>query len=374
MIILILTLFLSFIFLQYIHQDHIDLLGRIKKLLSKTTETTHFKPHNSVRVVKTTRNPQYIHNERFGLWFNEYEKQQRLEILHEIGGKEQQEVIQFVNATDVTFDSKGNLYVLDRGYKTIEVFDREGKHVKRLGVLSKRRRIMHDPSDLVIDENGNLYIADRRKGIIILNANGQLRRILDTPYVIEQIVLDSKNHIIALTPQHKFFLHKFTSYGRELMAFGEQEEPSVELRKAFSQSSLAIDADDNIYVSYVYPYRIVKYSPEGEPLLTFDRELEITVTPPTIERDKQNKIKRIVRQAISYDIHVSSEGLIYNLVRIKGAMGGDVLDMYNTSGQYLITFYLGGNYISFDLFKDQIALLSPFKLQRVERYRFVSLH
>ncbi|MFQ5771956.1 MAG: NHL repeat-containing protein [bacterium] len=369
--ILFLILVLVLAFVQLLYKDKINLLEVVKNPLSKGKVKF---VEGRKRVVRDGSPFEFIHNNRYGEWRADPNKQRQLIQQSKIGGKQAKGEFQFRNALDIEFDAQGNLYVLDKGNKSIEVFNPESKHLRTLAVGPNRERIMSEPTDLALDRRGNVYVSDRRKGILILKTDGSLLRSFRLAYQAEQLVVDSQGHIIVLTPSEEFRFHKLNSRGRELWVFGEQDEPSKALRQVFSQGILILDAEDNLYLSFTYPYRIEKYSSNGQKILAFDRELEILVTPPTIERSKDGTIKRVYRQEISYDLAIGPNGLIYNLMRTKGAKGGNIIDIFSPEGAYLQSFYLSANAISFALQHERLALLSPFKYQRIEVFEIMVLN
>ncbi|MFQ5709745.1 MAG: hypothetical protein ACE5HO_20005, partial [bacterium] len=339
------TLFLMVVvglgFVQLLYKDKFNLLEVAKSLLFKKAGVHITRSvSGSVKLVGNEQPVENIHNDQIGRWFNDTSKQRRLQLQYRIG-KKAATAFEFKKALAVEFDSEGNLYVLDRAYKTIEVFSAQGKYIRTLGIGERRRRFMSDPSDLALSASGRIYISDRKKGVLVFQKTGRLQRILGLPYRPQQLAIDSKEQIVVLTPSEDYLLHKLSSAGKELIAFDKQAEPSRGLRQVFGKGSLAIDAADNVYLSYLYPYRIVKYSPEGVRIVAFDRELEIPITPPTIKRDKEGKVKHVFRQKVSYDLEIGADGLLYNLVQTKGDRGGDLIDVFSLEGHYLSSFYLG---------------------------------
>ncbi|MFQ6115035.1 MAG: hypothetical protein ACE5NG_13300, partial [bacterium] len=130
--ILFLTLVLSLVALQLLHKDKINIVEVIKKPFRK--EQAELESVNErARFVKDSASPPYVHNDRTPKWMQDPTKQRQLILQHKIGGRQEDGEFQFRNVTDIEFDAKGNLFVLDYGNKSIEVFDSQGKHVRTLG-------------------------------------------------------------------------------------------------------------------------------------------------------------------------------------------------------------------------------------------------
>jgi DNA-binding beta-propeller fold protein YncE len=242
-----------------------------------------------------------------------------------------------------------------------------------VGVGKNREILLSKPTDVALHPDGRVYVSDLWKGILVFNPNGTLINIFRIEYEITATVFDSKGNLVAVTPSDTYLLHTFTARGQEVMAFGLQQETSEALREAFGQGFLAIDKTDNVYLSYAFPYKIAKYNPEGQAVLTFARELETPLTPPTIYKGKDGNITQVFRQQFSYDVDVGGDGLIYNLIRTRGAKGGNLIDIFSSTGEYLQTLYLISNAEKFCLYADKIALLTASRFPSIEIYQIQAI-
>lgn len=63
-------------------------------------------------------------------------------------------------------DALGNVYVLDRGERRVEIFDRRGQLLTRIGPRLDGGLELRSPSDLAVDGSGRLFVADERLGQI----------------------------------------------------------------------------------------------------------------------------------------------------------------------------------------------------------------
>lgn len=366
--ILILMIVLGAGFIQLVYKDQFDLIEYVKELArGERGEVAPEVKSEAVRVINDGVPADSVDNPNRPEWMGDTSKNRWLNLQYEIG--REKGTVQFRNAIALDFDAKGNLFVLDFGNKSIEVFDTTGKYIRTLGIGENRVRYMSKPTDLAIDKKGRVYVSDRRKGVLIFAGNGRLLRAKKVPYEIAQIALDSRGQIIALAPAHQYMLHKFTAKVREFLVFAPQDETDKALRKVFGDGKLAIDSEDNVYVSKVNPYEIVKFNSNGQPLLTFNRDLDMPINPATIIKDEAGNVKQVIRQEVAYDLEVGTDGLIYNLVRTKGVKGGNLIDVFSPKGTYLQSFYLKSPALSFALFKDLLALLSPLKFQEIKTYR-----
>ena len=65
-------------------------------------------------------------------------------------------------------DRLGNLYVLDRGNGTVEMFDSSGKRTARLGPSLGGGVELRSPTDLAVDGSGRLFIADSKLPFVVM--------------------------------------------------------------------------------------------------------------------------------------------------------------------------------------------------------------
>jgi len=356
---------LSLIFVQVVYREQFDLWEYVKTQFTGSDELRY--EGQPRQVVPGNNDVGKVTNSPLPDWSDDPGKTRLLHLQNTIGGEEG---FNFREATAITSGEDGRLYVLDYGNKSIEVFTKDGAHAASLGRDKTDRLLLSKPTDLTVSS-----ASDRRKGILVFSATGQLVRTLPMPAPVWSLALNSKQEMIVLTPANPYLLHKFGRDGEELLAFGYQEEETPALRTVFGQSSVAIDAEGNVYVSYVYPYRIVKYDSSGHAVLEFSRELNRNITPPTVHR-KNGRIVGVTRQEISFGIAAGADGLIYNLIRTGGGRGGNVIDVFSKKGAYLQSFYLNANAFAFALFDNFIAIGSspPLKAQKIEIFKIAHLN
>ncbi len=71
-------------------------------------------------------------------------------------------------AEALAVDPAANVYVLDRGQRRIEMFDRDGKRLTGLGPSLPGGLELERPADLTVDAAGRIWIADSRLGLIVV--------------------------------------------------------------------------------------------------------------------------------------------------------------------------------------------------------------
>jgi tripartite motif-containing protein 71 len=67
---------------------------------------------------------------------------------------------QFSHPADTAIDSKGNLWVVDKGNNRIEQFSEKGEFLKAVGSIGVGGGKLTSPSGLVIDASGNIWVSD----------------------------------------------------------------------------------------------------------------------------------------------------------------------------------------------------------------------
>ncbi|RMF62506.1 MAG: hypothetical protein D6743_12055 [Calditrichaeota bacterium] len=374
LVILLLSLVIGLIFVQIVYHDQVDLWQLAKeKLLPHEKNAPVVRTRRGVNYVENLAFPDSVRNPQTPAWQGDPDKVRKLTLLYTIGGQPHDGTPAFRNATDVAFDSRGNLFVLDFGNKSIEMFDPEGHHLRTLGIGPKRRRLMLKPVDITVDSLDRIYVCDRKQGVLIFAEDGRLLKTLNLPFPAEQVGVTTAGELVVLAPTHRYLLHRFTLDGVELLAFAKQESEDAIYRAVFGKGALALDRDDNSYVSFVYPYRVVKYNAQGHPVLTFTRELGVLINPPTIKRGTSGRINQVIRQEVTFGLQLGPEGLLYVLVRTKGGKGGNLLDAFSPSGTYLQSLYLAENAVAFAFYNDELALVSSATPQTVKVFRIERL-
>lgn len=71
-------------------------------------------------------------------------------------------------AEALAVDAAGNIYVLDRGRREIEVFDPAGQRLTGLGPALPGGFELDRPADLTVDPAGRIWIADVKLGLVVL--------------------------------------------------------------------------------------------------------------------------------------------------------------------------------------------------------------
>jgi len=193
----------------------------------------------------------------------------------------------------IAFSPDGkHFYVFNRGQRALLAFDRKGRFIRKIG-----HGLFKTPHGLRIDEDGNLWTAD------------------------------TSNHLVI----------KFSPNGKVLMVLGkkgtggkgwfDRDYAQIFLNKP---SDVAFDADGNIYVADGGNFRIVKYSPTGDVLLTFGEEgagagqfnfphsLVVDAEQRLLIADRENKRIQLFGLDGSYQEEWANIGYPYMLANAEG--------------------------------------------------------
>lgn len=131
---------------------------------------------------------------------------------------------------DVAVDLNGNVYVTDTGNKRVVVFNAEGEYLNQFGEAGMGPGQLDEPVGLAVDRNGLVYVADT------WNQRVQIFQALDDG---------------AYRSVRSWNVTAW--YGQSLD----------------NKPYLAVDDRGNVYVSDPEGCRVLKFSPEGQPLLAW---------------------------------------------------------------------------------------------------------
>ncbi len=362
----VLTILVCLVTAQFLLQDKIDLFGEIRHRVFGRG-----RPQESAKAIKVrdTTPVKSIQNSAAGAWTNMNDKNKMMVEVYKTGrrGKADRR-LDFYKPINLAASPHGSAFVLDHSYGRIAELTPQGAF-KRFIYLRQDSKSPFQYPNVLAFANNQFYVVDETQTVFVLDYQGKEVRRFKTDYDIYDLAVDRVGFVYILTPADSFRLHKFTAKGVEILAFSQQEEEENELWEIFARGRIAIGPDNSVYYSLEYPYKICKYSQHGKLLFVFGRDLGIVLTPPTIHRQK-GKIISVNRQQYSYDIKIGSNNVVMNLVKTQGSRGGDVLDLFSHTGQYLQSLYLARNYCRFALVDSSDVIFQlPRPINSVERYK-----
>jgi len=258
--------------------------------------------------VETVDGVRYIHNEEIGKWGKL--PKVFLEYLKNIGDIESEdENVLFYMPSDIAFDSKGNIYVLDSGNHRIQKFSHEGKYITTIGNKGQGPGEFIYPLSLDIDAHGYLYISDsNNKRIQVLEPGGKEHKTIkmtgNPPGVIRisksgEIIMGGGGFISFEIGEDKDkplpkLLKVLNQEGNVKKGFGEQKDyKEFLMNKMGNQFHFTLDKYNNIYVAFDFQNRIDKYSPDGKLIWRSDRKLNYSTTSPKNKGSRKGSGGRI---------------------------------------------------------------------------------
>ncbi len=180
-------------------------------------------------------------------------------------------------------DSDTNLYISDLIECEIHVFSKSGDFIKTIGGKGEGPNELTEPLNFTISED-RLYIYENHRGIKILDRNGKFIDYLlperrgNGLYVkpvgdnfIGLYYLNRNNRITR-----SWFLEKYSSELRKIKTIVELDVDRFAEVNFFLNNILAINSDNHIFFPEQRDkYKIIKYDPEGNTIISFGRELKL---------------------------------------------------------------------------------------------------
>jgi len=313
-------------------------LIRIIKTGISEEEKIKWKPTDEYIKKLNSYKPELFLDQESGKWVNQKDKQFRLVKELQIG-TEDDENYRFFLPLDIEVDEFGDLYLLDSGHQRIQIFDQNGKFLR---TIDKNKGFPPVAVDISINSDGIIAVAEKQKKKIYLfrDSGAFLESFSLSSDPIKVKALDDEFLILGIGKY--FLIHRYSKDGEKISAFCPvlQRGESETIIRIFNEASFDSDYRGSIYLSYEYPYKIIKFNNENIPLLAFSRILPDDIPPPIIDDITQGKKFTAKKRTISMQIKISADGNIYNLVRGTETTRGNRIDKFDSEGNYLQTFYL----------------------------------
>ncbi|TVR18661.1 MAG: hypothetical protein EA391_02030 [Balneolaceae bacterium] len=191
---------------------------------------------------------------------------------------------------DMTTDLEGNLYLVDHQSMDIKQFDREGQMTNVFGLgKGSGPGEFENPISVAVDSSGNVYVADMSSNRInIFNSENEVINQFTADFVPARIVVNGNKSIYLIGfPMfyegdiiQKYKLDDENRY-QKTISFGKRPEgvDNSLLARAGNVDLLTLDSNGNVYHSLWYPYEIRKYTPNGELLDSYTREVTFFEDP-----------------------------------------------------------------------------------------------
>jgi sugar lactone lactonase YvrE len=183
---------------------------------------------------------------------------------------------QFNHPGDVAGDSKGNLWVLDRGNGRVEEFNGKGEYERAFGSSGSGNGQLTSPDGLAVDPKGNVWVVDTGDTRIEeFNEKGEYQKVVGssgsgggqfkTP---EGIAVDTHNNVwVSDTGNGR--LEEFNEKGEFLKAVGSKGSGAGQIGEP---EGLAIAPNGNVWVTDWSNNRVDEFNEKGEYVTEFGSE------------------------------------------------------------------------------------------------------
>lgn len=158
---------------------------------------------------------------------------------------------QFDEPFGLTFDSQGNLYVVDRRNFRVQKFDPDGKFLMSFGSRGDKNGEFINPRDVALDAQGNIYVTDQATYLIQkFNPEGEFLLRLgqahgdENLWLMRGIAIDDSGYIYVVDGLHAR-IQVFDTTGNYLLEFGLPGEESGN----FKDPDGVFIRDDKLYVA-----------------------------------------------------------------------------------------------------------------------------
>ncbi len=302
------------------------------------------------------------------------DQKMELEFVRKIGEIEgNDENCQFYNPTDITLDKDGNYYILDSGNHRVVMYDKDLKFIRSFGNKGQGPGEFSSPVNIHVNSEGEIFVNDSRNRCITVFDNlGEFKKTIKGDYRPLNIkVLKSGGFVIYDISRGRVddigrgLVTIYSKEGEQIRGIGKRktyESPIMNVQG--NVVTTEVDAEDNIYVTYIVRNRIDKYSVDGKFLMQISRELpyEEEVLSPEV---------RMVNN-FSYGIQVDGKERIW-VGTHKDEKLNLWLEVYNKEGILLSRidheYYKYGSI--FRIFGDRLFIIESDDEMAVFEYRIV---
>jgi DNA-binding beta-propeller fold protein YncE len=184
---------------------------------------------------------------------------------------------QFLRPHDVSFDSKGDVYVSDRDRNDIQKFTPNGTFIMKWGSEGDKAGQFNVPYSIEIDRLDNIYVMDRGNDRIQkFDGNGTFIDQWDRPDRIsateeedefaspEDMVIDQMSGVIYVTDTGNERVVKLDRNFSYILEWGTDDGKASNEKGEFNHPhGIDIDSEGNVYVNELENPRIQKFDGNG---------------------------------------------------------------------------------------------------------------
>jgi RHS repeat-associated protein len=232
---------------------------------------------------------------------------------------------QFKHPGDVAVDSKGNLWVLDKGNDRVEEFNEKGEYQKAFGSEGSGNGQLKGPNGLAVDSKGNVWVIDTGNSRVEeFNEKGEYQKVFgssgtgngqfSTP---EGIAVDSHGNIwVSDTANGR--IQEFNEKGEFQKIVGSKGSGAGQLGEP---EGIAVGPGGNVWAADWSNNRVAEFNEKGEYVKEFGSS-----------GSGNGQFKN------PYGITVDASGRVW-----VGDNGNDRVDEFNEQGEYVTKFGSAGS-------------------------------
>ena len=322
-----------------------------------------------------------------------------LEFIQQIGELEpEDENFMFNRPLSVAEDKEGNIFVLDTNDCCVKKFYADGKYISRFGRFGQGPGEFEYPGS--IDCRGQRLLVTSMPSIYhLFDLNGQYIERFSLPrYQGVGMKFMNSDHVVAYSMNFRGENNKENKilkiYDLRGNILHEIGEPFLLDNTRYSWSanflSIAVDRNDNIFITFLHQNRIEKYSGSGKLLMKIDRELpyELEYKYEKAEMEVEGRVLEYMRgdfPFVSRGIGVDSRSRIWVLAYKKevpkNLEGKDfifqeylVFEVYSKDGILLTRVPFPEKIERFDnwtMHEDRVYFVDPYAQACVYAYKVV---
>jgi len=163
------------------------------------------------------------------------------------------------------YDNK--IYICDTVHNGIDILDLEKRKFQYFRAKGEAQLI--DPINLCFNANGDMYVADSRRGqVVIFDKDGNYLGAVGKKSEFKPTDVLIRGDKIYISDLKDPSIKIFGLQNRKYLSCIPGERAKEEA-KLFSPTNIAMDEEGNLYVSDTGAFRVQKYSPNGEFLMSF---------------------------------------------------------------------------------------------------------
>ncbi len=182
---------------------------------------------------------------------------------------------QFNDASGITVDRSGNVYVADTGNHRVQKFSYDGKFLAKWGTKGTANGQFTSPKVINVDQSGDILVADtisdKESRIQKFDPNGEFIEKWAVPSGVVGpgvIALDSFGNIYLSSGGNNSIIRKYAPNGKLVAKWGKGP---IEL--GFCVEGISVDLSGNVYVSDQFNMCVKKFDSEGKIVSNWPVEL-----------------------------------------------------------------------------------------------------